>query len=254
MRVLIGSTPTFEGSFFTGSGDPAVLDGPPVVTFFRDGEEVWANLERVVTEVEPGSGRWAAVVTTPSDSVPGWVQIQWLATVLDGADFITGTESFELVSHYRPIEPGEAMHILRRRLRDVLTDPADDSGAFFSDDEIHTFLAINGGNLNAAALDGWLIKAAHFSKFVDVDESGSSRRLSQMFKNAEAMVNFYRKATDADEATTATWRKQGIVGRVASLRGEYNDTFGLQFLARNGIAPSYVYSRPFPTKRLITGI
>lgn len=250
MRVVIGSTPTFEAQFLTSEGGVAPLLADPTVRFFRDGEQVWQEVDYIVTDL--GGGKWQVVVTTPSDSIAGWASIMWEANTADGP--ISGQESFELVTSSLSVQSSEIESILRRRLRDVLSDPNDDTGAFFSNDEIHTMLAISGGSLNAAALEGWLMKAAYYSRFVDVEESGSSRRLSQMFKNAEAMVNFYRKAADTDSAASASSMKRGIVGRVASLRGEYVDTFGLQFLSRNGIAPSYMYVRPFATKRLITGI
>lgn len=232
-------------------GSPSVLTSPPTVEFFQKGEEIWADIERVTTDLD--GGRWSVVITVPEDAQVGWAEVRWLAVPTDGDD-VNGSESFEIVSSTFTPPLTDLEHSLRRRLRDTLSDVNDDSGAFFPNDEIHTLLAINGNSINAAALDGWLIKMAYYSKYVDVDESGSTRRLSQMFKNAEAMVAFYQKATDTENATAAVHRKQGVIGRVISLRGEYNDVFGLKFLAQNGVGLSHVYSRPFPTKRLITGV
>jgi hypothetical protein len=50
----------------------------------------------------------------------------------------------------------------------------------------------NDGDLNAAASEVWGMKAARFSKLVDVTESGSSRKLSDKAKNAASMAAYYK--------------------------------------------------------------
>lgn len=46
-------------------------------------------------------------------------------------------------------------------------------------------------NYNAAGSTAWRRKATSFSKMVDVSESGSSRKLSDLFKNALEMAKYY---------------------------------------------------------------
>ena len=57
-------------------------------------------------------------------------------------------------------------------------------------------------SMEAAALTVWEGKAANASSFVDITESGSSRRMSQIFDQATKMAAYYRglavPATEVD--------------------------------------------------------
>lgn len=46
-------------------------------------------------------------------------------------------------------------------------------------------------SINAAASSIWYLKAGKFSTMVDVSESGSSRKLGDLLKNAQAMGKLY---------------------------------------------------------------
>lgn len=55
-------------------------------------------------------------------------------------------------------------------------------------------------SMNVAAMKSWEQKAATYAGMVDVQESGSSRRLSQLQEQALRMVAYYRKLiTEPDE-------------------------------------------------------
>jgi hypothetical protein len=58
------------------------------------------------------------------------------------------------------------------------------------------------GDLNQAAVAVWEAKAAGSASFVDVAESGSSRRLSQVNDQALKMVAYYRGLTDSPTEPT----------------------------------------------------
>lgn len=104
-----------------------------------------------------------------------------------------------------PVTNAEKLR-LRRMLGDRVPPGTDDSKCFFSDEEIVDLWDQAGGNLNAAAFQGWLDKMAEFVKLIDTDVSGAARKLSQMFKQAEAMAEHYGGIIGADV--------QAIVGRV----------------------------------------
>lgn len=54
--------------------------------------------------------------------------------------------------------------------------------------------------MNAAASRVWSIKAGRYSRLVDVSESGSSRKLGDLYKNAIAMSRAYGDADLPAEA------------------------------------------------------
>lgn len=64
----------------------------------------------------------------------------------------------------------------------------------FSDDELIDMILRHNGNIYLAAAEAWSAKQADYSKLVDISESGSERKLSQMFKNANTMAEAYSKA------------------------------------------------------------
>jgi hypothetical protein len=68
-----------------------------------------------------------------------------------------------------------------------------DIDPYFSDAQLDELLAQNGDNVYTAAAEAWRMKAADFADLVDIDESGSSRKLSQMYKQAMAMAEFFDK-------------------------------------------------------------
>jgi hypothetical protein len=52
--------------------------------------------------------------------------------------------------------------------------------------------------MNAAAASVWRRKAASYSSLVDVSESGSSRSMSQLFKNASAQAESFQALAEAE--------------------------------------------------------
>ena len=62
-----------------------------------------------------------------------------------------------------------------------------------NDTDLADLLTENDGDVNLAAAAFFDRQATKFSRLVDVSESGSSRSLSQLYKNAVAMSDSYRK-------------------------------------------------------------
>lgn len=79
-------------------------------------------------------------------------------------------------------------------LRKLINEPDDTNG--WTDDYLGGILD-SGLTLNAAAGSVWTTKAGQFSTLVDVSESGSSRKLSDLHKNALTMAKFYQGADAA---------------------------------------------------------
>lgn len=71
--------------------------------------------------------------------------------------------------------------------------------------------------VKAAAAEAWAVKAAEYSELIDMDESGSSRKLSQRYEHAVKMANYYLRIA-SDEAVTSEASAR-LVGRVASILG-----------------------------------
>jgi hypothetical protein len=85
-------------------------------------------------------------------------------------------------------------------LRQLINEFDDTNG--WTDDYLNGL--IDGGlTLNKAAGSVWTIKAGRFSALVDVTESGSSRKMSDLHKNALAMARYYSGADAAEAEETA---------------------------------------------------
>lgn len=80
---------------------------------------------------------------------------------------------------------------LRSMLGEEIPAGGDASATMFSDEKIDSLMSDAGGDLRQAAMSGWQIKAAQYAELVDVTEGNSSRKMSDLHKNALRMVDFY---------------------------------------------------------------
>lgn len=71
----------------------------------------------------------------------------------------------------------------------------------FGADEILGALIDITGSTDLAAADIWQRKAATYAELVDTSESGSSRSMSQLHRNALEMFRFYNGRTPTPEPT-----------------------------------------------------
>jgi hypothetical protein len=90
-----------------------------------------------------------------------------------------------------------------------LTNELDDSNGW-TDERLGNLIDTS-LTLNAAASHVWLLKAGQYATLVDVSESGSSRKLSDLRKNAMEMVAYF-KGLDVTDADTSGGRP--IVQRI----------------------------------------
>ena len=79
------------------------------------------------------------------------------------------------------------------------TPQPDITGYLFSDDQLQMLLE-HTESITRAAQVGWEAKASFFQSLVDVEESGASRKLSQMFRNAMQVADRYKSNADDELA------------------------------------------------------
>jgi hypothetical protein len=82
-------------------------------------------------------------------------------------------------------------------LRRLINEPDDTNG--WTDEILDDLIDAN-ATLNASAKAVWVAKASTYSTLVDVSESGSSRKLGDLYKNALAMAKMFGDQDDEDVA------------------------------------------------------
>jgi hypothetical protein len=85
-----------------------------------------------------------------------------------------------------------------QKLRILINEPDDTNGYT---DEVLGDIIDGTESLNGAASAVWTSKAGTYSTMVDVSESGSSRKLGDLYKNALGMSKHYQ---DLEDAATPT--------------------------------------------------
>ena len=100
------------------------------------------------------------------------------------------------------------------RLRDMINEP--DIADGWTDEKLESYIAATANadgtpNLRAAASDIWAAKAASLAELVDVTESSSSRRNSQVFDHAQKMAAAY--GSGVTDPTNTTGRTRSIAMR-----------------------------------------
>lgn len=86
----------------------------------------------------------------------------------------------------------EAILDLRHKIGDV------EAPQTYTDEVLSALLDAVDGDSDAVAASIWRQKAASYAEMVDISEAGSSRKNSDLFKNAQAMAEHYTREDDAD--------------------------------------------------------
>lgn len=82
----------------------------------------------------------------------------------------------------------------------------------YSDADLNTRIDEANGDVNGVAGVIWQEKASQYSEMVDISEAGSSRKNSQLMKNALEMASFYAgNSTDSAADTADRPRTRAIV-------------------------------------------
>lgn len=82
-----------------------------------------------------------------------------------------------------------------------------------TDAEFGKMIDLEPGNMNLAAARVWEIRAGKYSGLVTISESGSSRQMSDLYKNALELARWYRQkaAEEEQEETNGSTRTRRIV-------------------------------------------
>lgn len=100
---------------------------------------------------------------------------------------------------------------LRRELRLKLGEPSEADGSLFTDADLNNMLT-NSKNILRATVAGWEAKLAHFAGLVDVTDGAASRKLSQAYENALAMLKYYKGKADGGPESSSRVRTR--VGKI----------------------------------------
>lgn len=106
------------------------------------------------------------------------------------------------------------------RLRLILGEPIPADGSegdtMFTNVQLQDFLSQADADLSKAAVLGWQIKAADYANLVDVAEGNSSRAMSDLHKNALAMVKYY--SGDSSTVGVLDSSRNVVIGDIARRR------------------------------------
>jgi hypothetical protein len=90
-----------------------------------------------------------------------------------------------------------------------------EADTFFTNAEVADLLAASLDNVQMAASLGWRAKAAEFAKYIDIDESGSTRKMSQMYRQAVLQADHFEKIAGEGADTRQDALRSGIVAKSA---------------------------------------
>jgi hypothetical protein len=74
--------------------------------------------------------------------------------------------------------------LVRTYLGEPIPEGGSDADTLFSHADVTALLARSSGDVRAAAVEGWAIKAAHYAGQVDVSDGTDSRQMSQLHRQA----------------------------------------------------------------------
>jgi hypothetical protein len=74
--------------------------------------------------------------------------------------------------------------LLRVYLGEAIPDGGSDADTLLSHADVTALLGRSGGDVRAATVEGWSIKAARYAAMVDVSDGTDSRQMSQLHRQA----------------------------------------------------------------------
>lgn len=241
MQWSPGSTAELTATFTTENGVPVDPSQILVDIIGPDGIKVDDGAPERISE-----GFYKFDYPIAVDAPEGLWRIEWEAQI--GGLTAPGHENFEVLAADLIVTPSDsiAQSRLRSRLAEVKTDEeGDGSETFFDDAQITDILSYAGNDLDVATLEGWRRKMARYARLVDVNESGSDRKMSQKFKQAAAMVEFWEGFLGKDADALVDAFRTAVVGKAVNLRNSEPE---------RPLTPFSGYSehiREYPTHRLL---
>lgn len=205
---LAGTTKTFEIALYDYAG--ALVDADNIVINVE--QPGGGYLYEDVVPVHVAQGRYEYEFVIPSDADPGTWSGVWEAT-RDGVLQIK-REDITVVSAGSLLTDPYSITGLRLLLWEQIPEGGTEADTNFTDTQLALVLAMGNGVLSRAAAIGWSIKGGKYSKMIDISESGSNRRLNQLFTNCERMWKQFSVEAEKEETLVlaAGSRAVGAVG------------------------------------------
>ncbi len=247
MEVVQGGNAVLRAEFLDIGGDPVAVSINSLKIYQADGD--LALDVPVIDIVEEASNRYRYTYTVPADAQMGTWEVVWVAVAVVGSQVMTGEDEFQVVVvNENALSTVPQLRIL---INERIPSGGTEADTRFTDNELALILVRCNYNIYAASAEGWYVKAGMFSMMIDVDESGSNRNLSDIFKHALSMGDRYRKAgADQDKELAAIYEGR-IPGKAVSPWKVCEDD-------PNVIYPfsgyEVTYSRYFPIHRFTYGI
>lgn len=212
-----GSTAELEATFTSSYGNPVDPDTVHVDLWDSEGTRVVDN--GVPERLSLGTYRYSFAI--PEDAPSGLWRIEWQAVVDEMNAF--GDEAFVVGSIDVVDHPEQIVQFrLRSRLGEV-SRAGDNSDTMFDDDAIADLISYAGGDIDLATYEGWKRKTAHLARLIDVGESGSDRLLSQRFRQAKSMMDFWAAVVSEIEVSRRSAMTGRVTGSVINLRNTGRD-------------------------------
>jgi hypothetical protein len=197
-----GTSVLIQGSGFTGAVN--------VAFGFTSAIQFSVVDDNTITAITP-----TYVMRDESGQPVTQIVVDVIVTTGQGSSATIAGDLFEFVDESVPtyLDPIDKLSNLRTLIGERVRVGQQPSDTLFDDAELNGMIARHNGNLYLAAAEAWNAKAAEYADMVDVNESGSQRQLSQLFKQALAMSKMY------EQAGIEWWRStiERPVGRSASI-------------------------------------
>lgn len=233
--VFPGNDITFEAVYQSGSG---LIDMDAVAVTISDPDANEVVSDAAATRISQGTYRYT--FSAPSDAPVGLWTLDWAATL--GSSPVNGSEPFEVLAAVVMVLDS-SLQSNQARLRARLNE-RDENDSIFANEEITEILTLSGDDLDSATLEGWIRKMAHFQELIDYHESGVDRELSQKFRNAQKMVDFWQRTLAANAIAVAS-RGNRVVGRPINLDESDDEVLATPF---SGYSDNI---RMYPTHRFL---
>lgn len=158
--------------------------------------------------VDGPAGKVKYVWQTGDTAVAGFSYAEWEVTLSAGVTQTFPTAGWHLINVVEDLDdPGLSDTDFSgiRELRRIVPD------GDYSDSLLAAMMGANDGSVNATAGQVWREKAVEYAALVDITESGSSRKMSQLYDRAVKQAGIYESAAGTvAEASVARPR----VGRI----------------------------------------
>lgn len=203
-QVGLGTQATFYARFQAADGSVIVPD-EPLVDVLRPDATLFLADQVPTAAGEGAAGQYTFTFDMPIDEVEGEWTITWNGTYLGTA--LAENEPFEVVPAAQITLVSGIIMRLRRLIGERIPIGKTEDDTRFTDAEISAVYRDNNNDLNKTLAELWLAKAAYLGDFVDINESGTIRSLSQMNRAAMAQATKYEAIVQGYEnAWQATYR------------------------------------------------